>query len=560
MVRKVRKPRAFVVGIDGGSPQLIDAWAAEGKLPAFARLMREGVFGPLESVPNMRSAAAWTSFMTGRNPGKHGVYEFYEYSPDLQRIRFLLGGDRDGATVWGLLSASGRKVGVINVPMTYPAEKVNGFLIAGLDAPGRKSRGFAHPPELLASLEERFGEYILEPGLTGHIVAGNTEAAVKALWEELDQKARISNYLSKEKEWDLFVTVFRSLDAVQHCFWKHMDPEHPFYDAEAAKKYGTVILEAYQRVDRYLGELLDQLDDDTSLFVVSDHGFGAKHPATSQLNRWLESEGFLAFRRQGRLVGLLAALYRTVVGRTFRGTKERLARYLPFLRNMVHYQLCFSQIDWEKTVAYTDTLYPTVWINRKPEGPLGGGGAKERYQEVVQKLRQRLAECRDSVTGEPVVWKVFEKSDIYNGPHADKAPDLLIRWREDLRIYGLAGVKDDPGEGTRIPGENPHVISGDHRVHGILFARGPSIRRAVRVADADLIDVAPTILHAMREPVPRDMDGRVLTELFEESFLRDHAVRISEAGGDTTDGRGESYSDRDMEIIADRLRGLGYLE
>jgi predicted AlkP superfamily phosphohydrolase/phosphomutase len=110
-----QKPRAFVIGIDGGSPQLIDAWAAEGKLPAFARLMREGVFGPLESVPNMRSAAAWTSFMTGRNPGRHGIYEFYEYTPDLQKIRFLKGGDRDGATLWGLLSAAGRKVGVINV-------------------------------------------------------------------------------------------------------------------------------------------------------------------------------------------------------------------------------------------------------------------------------------------------------------------------------------------------------------------------------------------------------------------------------------------------------------
>ena len=555
------KPRAIVVGIDGGSPQLIEAWVSQGKLPGFARLMKEGVFGPLASVPNMRSAAAWTSFVTGRNPGKHGIYEFYEYAADLQQIRFLKGGDRDGATLWGLLSAVGRKVGVINVPMTYPAERVNGFLISGLDAPGRKSRGFVHPPELLAELEERFGEYILEPGLTGHIVAGNTDTAVETLWEELDQKVKVSNHLAAEKPWDLFVTVFRSLDAVQHCFWKHMDPEHPFHDPEQARKYGSVILQAYQRVDRYLNELLDHLDENTSLLVISDHGFGAKHLATTQLNRWLEAEGFLTFRRRGLLVKLLGSVYRAVVGGTFRQTKETLTRFFPFLRNMVHYQLCFAQIDWNKTTAYSDTLYPTIWINRKPEGPMGGRASEEQYQQLIGRLRERFAECRDSVTGVPVVDKAFAKGEIYHGPHIDRAPDLLIRWREDVPIHGLAGLKqEDKGGDTRVPGEDPSVISGDHRVHGILFARGPIIRRGVRVQDVNLVDIAPTVLYAMKEPVPRDMDGRVAQEIFAESFARENEVRLSEASGEGPGGQAGGYSGEDEEVIAGRLKALGYLE
>ena len=555
------KPRAIVVGIDGGSPQLIEAWATQGKLPGFARLMQEGVFGPLASVPNMRSAAAWTSFMTGRNPGKHGIYEFYEYAADQQKIRFLKGGDRDGATLWGLLSAAGRNVGVINVPMTYPAEKVNGFLIAGLDAPGRKSRGFVEPPELLAELEQRFGEYILEPGLTGHIVAGNTDTAVETLWAELDQKVKVSNHLAAEKPWDLFVTVFRSLDAVQHCFWKHMDPEHPFHDAEQAKRYGSVILQAYQRVDGYLNELLDRLDDHTNLFVISDHGFGAKHLATTQLNRWLEAEGFLTYRRRGILVKLLGSIYRAVVGGTFRRTKEKLTRFLPFLRNMVQYQLCFAEIDWTKTTAYTDTLYPTIWINRRPEGPLGKEASDERYQELVGRLRKRLADCRDSVSGVPVVGDVFAKGEIYHGPHIDRAPDLLIRWREDIAIHGLAGLRqEDRGGDTRIPGEDPSVISGDHRVHGILFARGPAIRRGVRVQDANLVDIAPTVLYAMKEAVPRDMDGRVVQGIFEESFSRENEVRLSDAGGFGSGGQDGGYSSEDEQVIAERLKALGYLE
>jgi len=555
------KKRAFIVGIDGGSPDLIQKWVDQGKLPAFARLLKEGVFGPLASVPNQRSAAAWTSFMTGKNPGKHGIYEFYEYESGHQNLRFLKGGDRDGATLWGMLSAAGRKVGIINVPMTYPAEAVNGFCIAGLDAPGRTSRGFVHPPELLAELEQKFGEYVLEPGLTGHIVSGDTAGAVETLWKELDQKAKVVRYLSENKEWELFVVVFRSLDAVQHCFWKHMDKEHPYHDRAEALKYGSVIQQAYEKVDKCLGEILDRLDANTSVFVISDHGFGAKHQATTQLNRWLEAEGFLTYRREGMGVRMLGAAYRTVVGRTFRKTKEKIWRFLPFLRNIVQYQLCFSQIDWEKTVAYSDTLYPTIWVNRRAEGPFKGAPSEAKYQETIRKLRERLADCKDSVTGEPVVGEVFEKNDIYKGEHVGKAPDILIRWREDRRINGLAGLKQNgQGGGTHIPGENPEVISGDHRLHGILFARGPAIKAGARVTDTNLMDIAPTVLYAMQEPVPNEMDGRVLAQIFDDSYFRANAVQRSEGGTEVASRQEESYTEEDEEVIAERLKSLGYLE
>ena len=228
---------------------------------------------------------------------------------------------------------------------------------------------------------------------------------------------------------------------------------------------------------------------------------------------------------------------------------------------MVQYQLCFAEIDWSKTTAYSDTLYPTIWINRGADGPLSGAVSEAQYAELVARLRERLADCRDSVTGVPVVGQVFEKSEIYHGPHVDRAPDLLIRWREDIAIHGLAGLKrEEAGGDTRVPGEDPSVISGDHRVHGILFARGPFIRRGARVEDANLVDIAPTILYAMKEPVPRDMDGRVVQQLFEESFSRENEVRLTEAGGNGAGGQDGGYSDQDEEVIARRLKALGYLE
>jgi predicted AlkP superfamily phosphohydrolase/phosphomutase len=144
-----------------------------------------------------------------------------------------------------------------------------------------------------------------------------------------------------------------------------MDPEHPFHDPEDAKRYGSVILQAYQRVDRYLGELLDQLDEDTSLFVISDHGFGAKHLATTQLNRWLEAEGFLTYRRQGMLAALLGAV--PGGGAHLPGTKERLARFLPFCGTWCSTSSASPGSTGSGRGVQRHALHHL--INRKPEGP-----------------------------------------------------------------------------------------------------------------------------------------------------------------------------------------------
>ena len=279
MIKKV-----LVVGLDGASLDLIEPWTKEGLLPGFARLMREGAYGPLESVPNMRSAAAWSSFITGRNPGKHGIFEFYDFVPGTYDVKFINAGARDGRSFWKVASDAEKNVGIINVPMTYPAEEVNGFLLAGLDAPGTKSKGFAYPEGFLEEIERTSGEYIIEPGISGCIVDGKIEKAKKILLEEIDLKVKVSRHLMDAYPWDLFVTVFRSTDAAHHCFWKFIDPGHAQYCEEEAKQFGDVILTAYQGIDSFLQETLNSLGTEALVLLVSDHGCGPKHPASGQLN------------------------------------------------------------------------------------------------------------------------------------------------------------------------------------------------------------------------------------------------------------------------------------
>ena len=228
--------KVFIFGLDGASLDLLLPWIDAGHLPGFARLISEGSYGTLESVPNQRSAAAWTSFQTGKNPGKHGILEFYDRIPNTYDIRFVNARTREGSSFFRIASDAGKRMSVINVPMSYPAEEINGTFLAGLDAPGVNSRGFSYPPALIREVEEAVGSYVIEPGMTGCIVNGEVDKAADLLFEEIECKKRTSRYLMKKAPWDLFVTIFRSTDAVHHCFWKYHDPTHPQHDPVEAER------------------------------------------------------------------------------------------------------------------------------------------------------------------------------------------------------------------------------------------------------------------------------------------------------------------------------------
>ncbi len=564
--------RVFVVGLDGASLRLIRPWVEQGHLPGFARIIAEGAWGKLESVPNQRSAAAWTTFMTGKNPGKHGIYEFYEFVPHTYAIRFIHGGMRDGATLWGLVGQAGRKVGVINVPMTYPAEQVNGFLIAGLDAPGVESKGFCYPPDLYKRLVREIGGYTIEPGLTGCIVGGDIDMAVRRLHEELDQKIAATRFLMTHEPWDLFVSVFRSTDAAHHCFWKYMDEQHPAYRPEDAHVYGDVILSAYRKLDTFLVELMDHLlDDRTVLLIMSDHGCGPKHPASNQLNQWLEANKYLAYSsgtssgETGVVSRLLGSLYTLVIGKTPRRLKENLWRWFPQLRNRVQSRLCFAGIDWKRTRVFSDTLFPILRINLKGREPQGIVEPGNEYWALVEELKESLSHLRDRTSGLPIVDRVFHRDEIYTGPYVDKAPDLLVRWREDIPISGImidsSSSTSEPIVTPLIPGEDFRVISGDHNLNGIIMAWGSIVAPGIEIQGATLADLAPTILYAMSLPVPDDMDGQELLGLFTEEFVVRHPRTRKTASSYKDQGsRDQGYSEQDEETMRERLRGLGYVE
>jgi len=565
--------RVIIIGMDGATFELILPWIQEGKLASFRKIMDEGVHGSLDPASNMRSAASWTSFYTGKNPGKHGIYEFYDFSPDTYSIRFINGSHCLEPSLWRLLSDRDFSSIVINVPMTYPAEPTKGIVLAGLDAPGTQSNGFCHPHNCLEELEDKFGTYILEPGLTGFIIDNKLDMAVERLFEEIEQKRKVMFHLMENKKWDFFTIVYRSLDAAQHCFWKFMDPRHPHHDPSQKDKYGDVILEVYQKLDAILGDVMDFIHPEDILMVMSDHGFGPKHPANNQLNAWLASRGYLAYKQGDSPVSITSLMrkglkntYQLLAGKLPRRHKEVFARLFPGIRDRVHTRLCYTGIDWSNTKAYSDTLFSNIRVNLNGREGSGIVQAGEDYNTLIESIRRDLLDCRDVKSGEQIVESVFHKDEIYKGPARENAPDLTIRWREDLLI---SGIKLDqsfdadllPTIRPFIPAEDAMVISGDHRRFGIFLARGPDIKKGEHIEDAHIMDLVPTVLYLMGSGIPQDMDGKVLTTMFETEILREQPRQEIEARSEKVKrGASGEYDEAEKEVIAERLRQLGYLE
>ncbi len=571
--------RTIILGADGATWNVINRLLKAGELPNFQRAISKGASGPLESIENMRSASAWTSMFTGYNPGNHGIYEFYEFLPETYSLKYIHGGYKMVPGFWTYLDRVGQSSGVINTPMTYPAESTvgkNGFVIAGLDGPGKESPRFHYPESFMKTLESKMGcAYVIEPGLTGAIASGHPEDAVRLLKEELASKKAAMTTMLDDMPVDCLLFVFRSLDAAQHCFWKWMDPTHPKHKSctpQEIEQFKAVIDDVYRTLDDMLGIIFDRMNDDDTLMVISDHGFGHKCPVSSQLNKWLEAHGYLVYEKGGQKPNLASKALKLVASNTGRKTKERLARLLPGLRNWAQSKALFSGVDWDKTKIYSDAQFPRLRFNMI--GREGNGCVKpEDLPALKEQLKNDLKQMRDTVTGEPIVRDIFFQDEIYKGPHVGPAEDVLVRWREDIVIHGVKmpkGYEMPDEELSVMPGEDPKVISGDHQIHGVFIGVGKPFKKNTPVEDGlRLLDMTPTILHLRGVPIPQSMDGHAMTTTFDDNWLKSNPVQFTEydpikdhsASG--SDGEGTdmaNFSDEDEKVLEDRLRSLGYIE
>jgi len=510
----------FLLGIDGGTWRVLD----EYDLPAFDRLTERGVTGSLRSTYPPVTFPAWKCLSTGKNPGKLGVFGFSNFDPEQGTNRQNDATHFDSAELWDYVSAEGGRVGVVNVPTTYPPHDVDGVMVAGPNA-GDESlvAPFGRESDVL--------DMGYEPLTSGHRLSfksGGTEA-VSAATDIIESRFETARQLLTQESFDLFDLTLYCTDTIQHYYWMERE-----------------LREVYQVVDRELGALLDRLEadeEDWNIVVVSDHGFQPIEGAF-YVDSWLEQNGFLVRNKgsEGRSLKERAGLTTENALRVIEtfGLEGIVGRLPDSLVKRAGQELggggisVVDAVDWEASDAVF--LHGGLFVLDD-----------DRREEIVEALTEDLS----SFTGEDegrVVDELHRRENIYDGPYTEAGPDV-VPISDDYKLLGFSGDETlfDPDDDW----------SAAHEMDGVFIASGPDFGTDSEVT-VELYDVAPTLLHGMGCSVPTDTDGTVRRDLFDEASGRKQSE--PETRSPISPGHEGTLTDEDRERMEKRLQQLGYAE
>jgi predicted AlkP superfamily phosphohydrolase/phosphomutase len=510
----------------------------DGHLPFLKSITEAGTSGILRSSVPPVTPVAWTEFMTGCNPGKHGIFGFTSVSDDRKDFDLTDSTNIGTKTIWELLSVRGHSVVSLNLPMTYPPFEVNGIMVSGLFTPNENS-DFTYPEDLQTDLVERgFSPTIRE--VAGKIPESSSKTEykenIKQTWSLIEKKIEQARFVDSQVDWDVFCLQIQETDPIQHFLMGFMEKSHEWYDPDL-RSY--LLEEFYGRLDEALSSLVGDLGEDSLTLVISDHGFQTSK-RTVYLGNWLHEQGFAEPSKTGNVVRKLVDIARRLdvfnVRRKVRWGKK------------VRHQKEFMTMDaGSSDVICAGEGYVGI-------APLYVTAEGEHRERVIDDLSKQLREYSDPITGDSIIDNLIRREEIYDGPYAESAPDLLVEaasgynFRTTLHpksptIIDLLSVTDRPGI---------------HHREGILIASGSDVATATEV-EADLRDIAPTLLHYLGEPVPEYMDGDVRIELFDESSHVDSEPRyVSVPPGRSVDST--AWVRQDEEDVMETLSDLGYID
>ncbi len=457
------KKRVLVLGLDCATPQLVfDQW--KGELPNLQRLMEMGIYGELESTIPPITCPAWMSMMTSKDPGQLGVYGFRNRK-DHSYNGFQLATSRafKEPAVWDILSQQGRRVILLSVPPSFPPKPVNGDLVTCFMTPST-DLPYTYPPDLKHEVERIVGKYLFD---VENFRSPEKETVLQQLYDMAEKRFKLLRHLMQTRDWDFCMMVEIGVDRLHHGFWKYFDPTHPKH--QPGSPLEGVGKNYYVYIDKQIGETLSLIDEDTTVLVVSDHG-AKKLDGGICINEWLIQEGCLTL-------------------------KQRPSKATPLEK---------ADVDWDKTLAWGEGGYhANIYMNVKGREPSGVIPPAE-YERVRSELVEKLEALTDE-QGKNIGTKVFKPREIYKECRGIP-PDLIVHlgnlhWRSIGTVGHPAiwSLDDDTGPDD-----------ANHAQHGIFIMSPHPERKGSKITSLHLMDCAPTILHLLGLPVPRDMQGKVI--------------------------------------------------
>jgi predicted AlkP superfamily phosphohydrolase/phosphomutase len=528
----------ILLGLDGATYKVLDPLIADGHMPHLRKILADGVRAELLSTPHPLTPPAWTTVMTGRSPGNHGIFDFLRTDVHPEGTVFSLMSFRDVRceTIWSIVSRLGGRVTVLNYPMTAPPPPVNGVVVPGTLS-WRHLRRHVYPAGLYEELKAL-------PGFNARELSWDfeNEKAIQSMPEE-EFEPWVRFHTVREKGWfnvlrhvmtahpaDLTAIVFDGVDKLQHGCWRFLDPDLiPAQPNALERRLRDHCLEYFQQLDGFVGEIL-AANPRARVLVVSDHGFGPSM-RRFRVNKWLEQQGYLRWQN------------RPAPGDGAEpGAHQRWDKQ-------------FVAFDPEHTTAFAPSLATNGIHIRVKQRPGDHGIDPQDYSAFRARLVEQLRRIPDPLQPEvPLLADVLTREQAFPGEHPERAPDLTLV----LRDHGLISIVNaEPAADIR-----PNPI-GTHYPAGILVGYGPGFRSGVKIGRQSIIDVAPTLLHSLGLPIPLDFEGRAVSDLFDPDFLANHPIRVGAAtqspdaaAATTSSGMAKG----EEAVILDRLRALGYVE
>jgi len=473
-----KKCKILVIGLDGATWNILNNLI--GELYNLRKLISEGCYGKLESCLPPTTFPAWKCYSTGKNPGKLGVYWWLNL--DVQTKTVIMNNSKSfkSMEIWDYLSNMGFKCGVIGMPTTYPPKEINGFLVSEFNPSNSK---FTYPEYLADILKKKFNYIAKFEDYHGK----NREIIANLYTNLIEQRFKATKYLISKFNVDFLNVVIFHIDGIQHFYWKYMEQND--------KRFGDVIRATWKLIDEKLGELIDNFCPNY-VFIISDHGFTSLKGMFNLLiwllgKRYTFLKGkFLSFLGKTKLLPYIA-----------RVSKFFLKHFISGVNDFT--TISMNSLDWKKSkvIPFGEGL---LYINEK------AFSSKSEIENFCEKLIHELMEVKDPLRGEPILMRVFNRHEIYNGKYVNKAPHLILLANEgyEIRNAGLSKKLWDfhPKE---------EGWSATHTPYGIFIAHGKDIKKNQKLKNIRIYDIAPTILHIYGLPIPNDMDGRVLMEIFE---------------------------------------------
>ena len=551
--------RVFVLGWDGATWDILRPLMAEGRLPVLQSLIQKGVSGTLNSVFPPLSPVAWTTVMTGKNPGKHGVFEFVEHGHNPLAGRINTSRCIKSELVWETAGRFGKRTVAGAVPMSYPPRPAPGFYIGDFLSPA-DAKDFSSDPAAFDEMKKALGGTYRAWATVTHD-GGHEADALADLTGFLKEHLAAVEYMATHHDWDLFMYDLMATDRIQHELWHAWDPAHDKARGRDLEKIRHGFVEFWETLDAGVGLILEKLGPDTNVILMSDHGFGPIEWYVN-FNVWLLDEGLIQlqnslyvkqkhwFYRRGVTPEWIYKIM-TRLGLA----DQRVSRFQGGQDNFWDRLaqsafLSAKHIDWSKTVAYAQGNFGQIFLNikgRQPNGCVDPADAPA----LIEKIKERLMMLKHPETGEPLVEKVYGREDLYNGPLIEMGPDLTVVLKD--WNYRTIGLHEFTTHKTISPAFGP---TGDHRLEGMIVGVGPAFENGASPNGACLLDIAPTILHLLGVPLPDDMDGRVLTELLKPEFR--NSMQLQDSVVSESIDTGPLNPDEEA-LIQQRLADLGYL-